>query len=105
MRPNSKISAVSVKSKLLLTPSTVLIGENNAGKTSFLDAIYAVVGSGPRHLSEDDVYLAASEMKPPIDRSITVDLLIIPADENGDRINEFPEVALGFNCGGMNRPR
>ncbi|WP_235989928.1 ATP-dependent nuclease [Bremerella alba] len=77
--------------EVVLTPSTVLIGENNAGKTSFLDAIYAVVGSGPRHLSEDDVYLAASELKPPIERSITVDLLIIPADEHGVRIDVFPE--------------
>lgn len=77
--------------EVVLTPSTVLIGENNAGKTSFLDAIYAVVGSGPRHLNEDDVYLAASEMKPPIERSITVDLLIVPTDEFGDRIDEFPE--------------
>ena len=77
--------------EVILTPATVLIGENNSGKTSFLDAVYAVIGSGPRHLSEDDVYLADNEVMPSRDREITVDLLIVPTDEQGNRIDEFPE--------------
>lgn len=77
--------------EVVLTPATVLIGENNSGKTSFLEAVYAVIGSGPRHLSEDDVYLAGNETKPPRNRKITVDLLILPADEKGNRVDEFPE--------------
>lgn len=77
--------------EVLLTPMTVLIGENNSGKTSFLDAVYAVVGSGPHHLTEEDIFLAAEETKPPRDREITIDLLIRPADESGLVIDEFPE--------------
>jgi len=92
------ISCVRVKNfrclreiEVLLTPTTVLIGENNAGKTSFLDALFAAIGSGPRHLGEDDIYLAEGEVKPPHDREITVDILILPSDDNGNRSEVFPE--------------
>lgn len=77
--------------EVLLTPVTVLIGENNSGKTSFLDAVYAAIGSGPRHLSEDDIYLSGDEVSPPRDREVTVDILIVPADDEGERIDDFPE--------------
>ncbi len=73
-----------------LTPMTVLIGENNSGKTSFLDAVYAVLGSGPRHLTEEDIYLDGNETKPPRDREITVDILVRPTDESGSVLDEFP---------------
>src|SRR5262245_5851420 len=33
----------------------VLIGENNVGKTSLLEALHAAIGSGLRHFSEEDV--------------------------------------------------
>ncbi|KAF5417572.1 MAG: DNA replication and repair protein RecF [Candidatus Methanogaster sp.] len=36
---------------------TVLIGENNSGKTSFLDALSASIGAGQRVISERDVFL------------------------------------------------
>lgn len=77
--------------EILLTPTTLLIGENNSGKTSFLDAVYAAVGSGPRHLNEDDIYLAENEVSPPRDREVTVDILIVPVDDDGERIEGFPE--------------
>ncbi len=77
--------------EVVLTPMTVLIGGNNAGKTSFLDAVFAAVGSGPRHLSEDDIYLAEDEAKPPRDREIIVDLLVHPIDDSGEKIEGFPE--------------
>ena len=77
--------------EVLLTPITLLIGENNSGKTSFLDAVYAAIGSGPRHLNEDDIYLAGGEVSPPRDREVAVDILIVPVDEEGKRIDAFPE--------------
>ena len=40
---------------------TVLIGANNAGKTSFLDALFAAIGAGRKSLGADDVRLAAGE--------------------------------------------
>jgi len=70
---------------------TVLIGQNNAGKTSFLEAVYAVLGTGPRHLSEDDVYIADNEAKLPQDREISIDLLIRPTDPQGQLSQTFPE--------------
>ncbi len=77
--------------EVVLTPMTVLIGENNSGKTSFLEAVYAAVGSGSPHLTEEDIFLAEDETKPPRDREIAVDLHIRPADDDGRPIEEFPE--------------
>lgn len=77
--------------EVVLTPMTVLVGENNSGKTSFLEAVFAAVGSGPRHLSEDDIFLAKGEPKPPRDREVTVDLLLRPVAADGTSCDTFPE--------------
>lgn len=37
-----------------LNDLTVLIGANNAGKASFLDAMFAAIGSGRKLLGQDD---------------------------------------------------
>jgi len=70
---------------------TVLIGGNNSGKTSFLDALFAAIGAGKRVISAEDVFLAPSESKVPKNREITIDLLIRPTDDNGNIIDTFPE--------------
>src|SRR5690349_9409925 len=44
-----------------LSDLTVLIGANNAGKTSFLDALFAAIGAGRKALGADDVRLAPGE--------------------------------------------
>jgi len=79
------------KVDVLLDSLTVLIGENNSGKTSFLEALVAAIGANKRTMTEEDVFLAPNEDKPPKDRVITIDLRIRPADENGSVIDEFPE--------------
>jgi putative ATP-dependent endonuclease of OLD family len=76
--------------EVTLTPLTVLIGENNSGKTSFLEALSAALGTGGRHLSEEDIYITRSESTPPKDREVVVDLLIRPTDSSGDVIDAFP---------------
>ena len=48
-----------------LGPTTVLIGENNVGKTSFLDALHSAIGSGLRHFSEEDIWLNTGEKYAP----------------------------------------
>lgn len=73
-----------------LGPTTVLIGENNAGKTSFLEALHAAVGAGQRHFSEEDIWLDAGERLAPKDRSIVVDVLIRPVDDDNRLIDAFP---------------
>ena len=40
---------------------TVLIGANNAGKTSFLGAMFAAIGAGRKPLCADDVRLEPTE--------------------------------------------
>jgi putative ATP-dependent endonuclease of OLD family len=75
---------------------TVLIGENNSGKTSFLEAISTAIGSGRRAISPEDVYLAPSEKKVPKDRIVTIDILIKPVDHQGQITEKFPEFWVGL---------
>lgn len=74
-----------------LGPTTLLIGENNAGKTSFLEALHSAIGSGVRQFSEDDLWTDLKEKHPPKDRSIIVDILIRPIDKDGKFEDVFPE--------------
>lgn len=68
---------------------TVLIGENNAEKTSFLDALFVAIGAGRRSISIDDIYLAKSEKTVPKDRDVIIDLLIRPTDDSGNITDAF----------------
>ncbi|TAE56376.1 MAG: DUF2813 domain-containing protein [Nostocales cyanobacterium] len=70
---------------------TVLIGENNSGKTGFLEALFTAIGSGRRTISPEDIYLAPSENKVPKDRIVTIDILIRPIDNEGKVRESFPE--------------
>jgi putative ATP-dependent endonuclease of OLD family len=70
---------------------TVLIGANNSGKTSFLDALFAAIGAGQRVISESDVFLAPSENKVPRYREVIIDLLIRPTDNEGNIISSFSD--------------
>lgn len=69
---------------------TILLGANNAGKTSFLDAFYAAIGSGRKILGQDDVRLEGSEALPPKDRVVTVDVRIRPVGVDGNIALAFP---------------
>ena len=69
---------------------TILLGANNAGKTSFLDAFYAAIGAGRKILGQDDVRLEGTEALPPKDRVVTVDVRIRPLGEDGEIAHAFP---------------
>jgi len=69
---------------------TVLIGENNSGKTSFLNALYAAIGVGQRVITEEDIFLAKGESKLPQARAITIDVMIRPVDNTGKLSDNFP---------------
>ncbi len=73
-----------------LGPTTLLVGENNAGKTSFLEAIYAAIGSGQRQFMEEDIWTELKEKQVPRDRSIIVDLLLRPVNAKNEVIDNFP---------------
>jgi len=76
---------------ITLDSFTVLIGENNSGKTSFLEAIFAAIGAGRRVIGSDDVFLDNGESKVPKDRDVIIDILIHPVDDDGGIIDAFPE--------------
>ncbi|MFJ3318538.1 ATP-dependent nuclease [Herbaspirillum huttiense] len=70
---------------------TVLIGANNAGKTSFLDAMFSAIGAGRKTLTSDDIRLAKDEALAPKERVITVDVRIFPIGADGKKSKTFPE--------------
>lgn len=70
---------------------SVLIGANNSGKTSFLDALFAAIGAGRKTLTSEDIRLAAGDIMAPKERAITIDLRIYPISADGKRASAFPE--------------
>lgn len=77
--------------EVALDSTTILIGENNSGKTSFLEALHSAIGAGRRIISEEDIFIGPKEKKVPRDRVVTIDLLIRPIDSNGNIRDTFPE--------------
>ncbi|MCK6468712.1 MAG: AAA family ATPase [Candidatus Brocadia sinica] len=82
---------------LSLNRLTLLIGPNNSGKTSFLEALFAAMGAGRRVLSSDDIYIKPNESSPPYNRSILIDVLIRPINEDGNVSDTFPEGSYWLN--------
>lgn len=70
---------------------TVILGANNAGKSSFLEALCAAIGAQRRVVGKDDIHLAAGEIDVPRERKAIIDLLIRPTDDSGNIIAAFPE--------------
>ncbi len=73
-----------------LSDLTVLIGANNAGKTSFLDALFAAVGSGRKSLGPDDVRLAPGEATAPKTREVLIDIKLRPIGDDGKLADKYP---------------
>lgn len=73
-----------------LNDLTVLIGANNAGKTSFLDALFAAIGAGRKSLGVDDVRLAPGESVAPKTREVIIDVMIRPVGADGKVIDSYP---------------
>lgn len=78
------------KVSVCLDSLTVLVGGNNSGKTNFLEALYLAIGAVRRPVSEEDIYLAPTEIKIPRNREIIVDVLIRPTDIEGTIVPQFP---------------
>ena len=74
-----------------LNDLTVLIGANNAGKTSFLDALFAAIGAGRKSVGADDVRLAPGESTAPKTREVLIDLMIRPVGDDGKVADTYPE--------------
>lgn len=74
-----------------LSDLTVLIGENNAGKSSFLEAVHAAVGAGVRSIHSDDIFIETGEAAAPREREVFIDLLLRPASADGSVADTFPQ--------------
>jgi putative ATP-dependent endonuclease of the OLD family len=70
-----------------LQPVTLLVGANNAGKTTFLRAINTVLGVNKTQINRDDLFIDGDGNQPA--NSIIIDIRIIPVDVMGNRIKEF----------------
>lgn len=67
---------------------TILLGTNNAGKTSFLKSLQLALGDYQRNFSEEDLHIDNHGNK---SSEVLVDIKIVPVDERMDRIDEFDE--------------
>ncbi|RWE53351.1 AAA family ATPase [Mesorhizobium sp.] len=79
---------------------TVLIGANNAGKTSFLDALFAAIGVGRKSLDADDVRLAIGESAPPKTREVLIDVMLRPIGADGKILDAYPAGSFWTNLWG-----
>jgi putative ATP-dependent endonuclease of the OLD family len=79
-----------------LKPLTLLVGSNNAGKTSFLRALNLALGVEKRHVNLDDLYRDSNgnrlndEQGREI-KTIIIDVNIIPVNDLFEKVNEFDE--------------
>lgn len=77
-----------------LQPITLLVGANNSGKTTFLQALNIALGVNKKQLTKDDLFI---NQNGEIEQSkIIIDLRIIPIDENGERIDKFKQPWIGI---------
>lgn len=68
--------------EISLSRFTLLVGMNNAGKTSLLRALQ-IAFNGTRSMTEDDFAIGTEEKK------IVIDMRIIPVDDESKRVQTF----------------
>ena len=74
--------------EITLPKVAVLIGQNNAGKTSIIKALQLAIGDYGRHLTDEDFYINSNDS---VCSEIIVDISIVPVDENSQRTNMFSD--------------
>ncbi len=71
--------------EIKLSPLTLLVGMNNAGKTTFLRALQLALGTTKNYVSADDFFEE--------DKQILIDIKIVAVDNDFNRINDFDVAA------------
>ncbi|GEM55918.1 hypothetical protein B0A58_11555 [Flavobacterium branchiophilum NBRC 15030 = ATCC 35035] len=70
-----------------LKPITILVGANNAGKTTLLRALNSVLGISRNQINQDDLFIDKDGKQ--ASKEIIIDIRIVSIDENGNRVNDF----------------
>lgn len=84
--------------EVILNTLSLLVGTNNAGKTTFLRALNAVLGVSRTMLNKDDLFIDKDGRCP--ENNIIIDIKIIPVDSEGNRVAQFQEQWAGkFGAG------
>ena len=73
--------------EIALPRVTVLLGQNNAGKTSIIKALQLAMGDYSRYLTDEDFHIGEDEKR---QETITIDLRFIAVDSDA-RVREFSE--------------
>lgn len=73
--------------EIVLPRVTILLGQNNAGKTSVIKALQLAIGDYSRYLSDEDFHIGEDGKR---QDAITVDIRLIPIDGEA-RASEFSE--------------
>jgi len=81
-----------------LERTSVLVGMNNAGKTSFLRALHLALGQDRRSLTPDDFHSADSRQNS--EAEILIDFRIVPINADGKRAAEFDQSWYDSDFGG-----
>lgn len=68
---------------------TVLIGQNNSGKTSFIKALQLALGDYSRYITEEDFYISSDENR--VDK-IIIDIKFVPTSDGNKKTQEFNEI-------------
>jgi putative ATP-dependent endonuclease of OLD family len=77
-----------------LQPVTLLVGANNSGKTTFLQALNIALGVSKIPLTKDDLFIDSDGNQ--TDNKIIIDVRIIPTDDENTRVDTFEQPWLGI---------
>ncbi|MFZ3058606.1 MAG: AAA family ATPase [Candidatus Methanoperedens sp.] len=76
------------KVNVFLEPLTLLVGQNNYGKTSLLRCLELALGTSNKNFNHDDIFIHKNEVLPN-DRKVIIDILIVPVDNDNKQIAAF----------------
>jgi putative ATP-dependent endonuclease of the OLD family len=83
--------------EVLLGDTSLLVGMNNAGKTSFLRALHLALGADRRLIAPEDFFIDEAGNQA---AEILIDVRIVPVGADGNRMDRFPEAWVDSDFGG-----
>ena len=69
---------------------TIIVGENNAGKSNFIEALSLAIGFDRKNFTSDDIFMGKNETSIDKNLEVLIDLLFKPTNDLGELIDSFP---------------